>query len=96
MRMALEKIPINHFVMQRYGHHSVQKIVETWRIEPGEIINKLIEHFREMGIYEVAYGHEKLMMNTMLVHLKHSPEIMRMVARMRQEELRRVRNRHAD
>lgn len=94
--MALEKIPIHVFVANRYSSLAVQKIVEGWRIEPAEVIERLIEHFREMGVYEVPYGHEPMMIENMLIQLRHSPEILKMVQRMRSEELRRQRARHAD
>ena len=92
----MESVPIDHFIAQRYTHPSVQKIVESWRIEPKEIIDKLVDFFREMGIYEVHYGHERLIMDNMLRHLRFSPEITQLVSRARTDEIRRQRNRHAD
>jgi len=94
--MSFEDIPIHIFVSQRFSSHSVQRVVENWRVEPSVLIDRLIDHFKEMGIFRVARGHEGLIMKNMIHQLKSSPEISRMVYRARQEEMRRQRNRHAE
>lgn len=94
--MAIDRIPIKNFVTQRFTHPSVQQIIENWRVDPAQLITKLIEYFRDMGIYEVHYGQEKLIMDTLLIQLKTSPEILKYVTQARQQELNRARNRHAD
>lgn len=86
--------PIAHFVSQRYVMPKIQKIVEGWRIEPKFIIEKLVEHFREMGVYTVPFHQERLVMEDMMFQLKHSPDIGRLVARAKQEELKKQRARH--
>lgn len=91
-----ESVPINYFVTQRYLTPQVQKIVEGWRVEPGLVIERLIEHFREMGIYMVPANQQALLLKNLIHQLRNSPDIMKLVSRARQEELKRQRNRHAD
>jgi hypothetical protein len=93
--MTPELVPINRFVLQKYQTPMVQKIVESWRLEPQVVIEKLVEHFREMGIFAVSFQHERLITASIVHHLKHSPDIARLVLRARNEELRKQRNRHA-
>lgn len=94
--MTIDRIPIKNFIMRRFAHPSIQKTVENWRVDPAVLITKLIEYFRDMGIYEVQYGQEKLINDTMLIQLKTSPEILKLVADAKQLELNRARNRHAE
>lgn len=94
--MAYEDVPIQLFVNQRYLTPVVQKLVDGWRVEAHHVIEKLVEHFREMGIYRVAAVQEQLVIKNMMHQLRHSPDIMRLVQRARQDELKRQRNRHAE
>ncbi len=91
-----QDIPIQLFVSQEYHTPAVQVIVDTWRVEPQLVIERVIEHFREMGIYRIRPNHHRLIKKAMLNHLKTSPEIMRMVVKNRNDEMKRQRNRHAD
>ena len=94
--MTQDAKPIVYFVAERYSTPAVQRIVDTWRIEPALVIQKLAEHFQEMGIYRVAAGHEKVLAEHMLQLLRHSPELQRMVSKAKQEDAKRQRSRHAD
>jgi hypothetical protein len=94
--MGLESTPIVMFVMQRYQTPQVQKIVDGWRLEPQHVIDKLVEHFREMGVYAVPFRHEQLLTRDLIHQLRHSPEIYRLVQKARQDEMRKQRNRHAE
>jgi hypothetical protein len=94
--MGLESTPITLFINQRYLTQPIQKIVDGWRVEPQHVIDKLIDHFREMGIFAVPYRHEQLVLRDMMYQLRHSPEIYRLVQKARQDELRKQRNRHAE
>lgn len=94
--MAQEKMPIHVFVATRWSNPQVQKLVEGWRVEPADVIEKLIEHFRDMAIFEVPYGHETLMLNNLIFQLKHSPELVKMLQKVKADEAKRQRARHAD
>lgn len=94
--MNIEGVPIAQFVTQKFTLLKVQKIIETWRIEPKAIIDKLVEHFREMGIFIVHYGHEEIIVNNMVFILKNSPDIQHLVQKANQDELKRQRTRHAE
>lgn len=94
--MAFKTLPINTFIAQRYSDRSVQKIVETWPVEASDMIARLTDYFREMGIYEVSHGHEKTIFETMVLQLRHSPEIASFVQQMHQAERRRKRKSPAD
>jgi hypothetical protein len=94
--MAHEDVPIQLFVNQRYMMPAVQKIVDGWRVEAHHVIDKLVEHFREMGIYRVSSVHEALIMKNLMHQLRNSPEILSLVQKARMEEQKRQRNRHAE
>lgn len=91
-----DKTPIWHFITNRYMTPQIQKIVETWRAEPAHVIEKLNEHFKDVGIHTVSRLEENLIMQSILFQLRYSPEILKLLARTRQDEMRRQRNRHAD
>ncbi len=91
-----DKTPIWHFITMRYLTPPVQKIVETWRVEPNHVIEKLNEYFKDVGIHTVSRHEESLVMQSILFQLRYSPEIQKLLARTRQDEMRRQRNRHAD
>lgn len=94
--MNIEGIPISQFISQKFTLLKIQKIIESWRIEPKSIVDKLVEHYREMGIFTVHYGHEEIIVNNMVFLLKNSPEIQHIVQRANQDELKRQRTRHAE
>jgi len=91
-----DKIPIWHFITLRYMTPPIQKIVETWRVEPSLVIKKLNDYFKEIGLYAVTREQDPLVMQTIIFQLKNSPEIQKLLAKTRQDELRRQRNRHAE
>jgi hypothetical protein len=91
-----DKIPIWHFITTRYLTPQIQKIVESWRVEPTVVIEKLNEHFKDLGLHTVSRDQDPLVMQTLIFQLKNSPEISKLLAKNRQDELRRQRNRHAD
>jgi hypothetical protein len=94
--MTPDLIPIQQFVTQRYLSPTIQKIVDGWRLEPQHVIEKLIEHFREMGIFSVSFRHEALLTRDLIHQLRNSPEIYRMVLKARSDDLRKQRNRHSE
>lgn len=94
--MNLSPVPIQHFVTEKYLSKSVQKLVESWRLEPRIVIDKLVLHFREMGIFSVTAQHDKLMLQSIVHYLKSSPDLAQMAQRARSDELRRQRSRHAE
>jgi hypothetical protein len=94
--MNTESTPIGIFVESHYSSKKIQKVVASWRVEPTVIVNKLIDHFREMGIYYVAPGHELLILNNILYQLRYSADIQLLVHRARNDEMKRQRNRHAE
>ncbi len=94
--MNYEEIPIQSFVAAKFQTPAVQKIVEQWRVEPVMIVEKVVEHFLDLGIYKVAASHERMLMKHMLQMLKTSPDIMKLVSKAKNEEARKQRNRHAE
>ena len=94
--MSLDAVQIHTFIQSRFHTPPIQKIVDSWRIEPEVLIEKLVEFFRDAGIYSVPHGHEAMILSHMIRELRHAPEIKRLVAKARNEEMRRQRNRHAD
>lgn len=94
--MAADRVPIMHFLEERYSTRPVQRIVESWRVEPKQVIERLGEHFREMGIFAVDAHNERLVLLSMLHTLRHSPEILRLVLSARREEQRTQKNRHQE
>ena len=94
--MNYEHVPIAQFVSQRFSSPQVQKLVEAWRVEPQIVIDKIVDYFREMGIFKVTPGHEALLTKNMMHQLRNSPELNQLVNRAKQEELKRQRNRHAE
>ncbi len=94
--MRADRVPIMHFIEERYATRPVQRIVETWRVEPKQIIERLTEHFREMGIFAVDAHNERLVLLSMLHTLRHSPEILRLVQNARREEQKSQKIRHQE
>lgn len=94
--MFLDPMPINQFVHQRYLTQTIQKIVESWRVEPQLVIEHIVEHFKQMGVFRVYPGHERIILRSMVNQLKVSPDLAQLVARAHTDEIRRQRNRHAD
>lgn len=94
--MSSDDLPIALFIERNYSSRRVQKLVETWRVEPSIVITKLIDHFREMGIFFVSPRHEPLMLQNMLFQLRNSAEIQQLVHKAKSEEMKRQRSRHAE
>ncbi len=94
--MNYEGQPILHFITQRYMTPPVQKIVDGWRVEPQLVVDKLIEYFREMGIFVVPYSQDALIMKNLMRYLRTSQELAHMVSRARNDEMKRQRNRHSE
>ena len=94
--MASDNIPIHAFVEAKYSTPAMQRLVEGWRVEPRIVVERLVEHFREMGIFQVTRQNETLIIDGIRHQLKNSPEILRLVMRMQVEEQRRAKSRHAN
>lgn len=88
--------PIADFVTQRYMSPMIQKMVDGWRVEPQLVVERAIEYFREMGIYTVPHRQNALILKNLIRYLKTSADLQRLVARARQDELKRQRNRHSE
>ena len=93
--MALEDVPIQFFVTQQYLLPSVQKIVDGWRVEPQQVIDRLVDHYREMGIFRVLAGQESMIAGDIMFQLRSSPELTRLVQRARNDEATAARARAA-
>ena len=91
-----EEQPIANYVHTSFAHPEIQKIVESWRVDPAKVIEMLIDYFKDMGILRVARTHQRVLFRTMAHYLKHSPELQKMVTRTKQDELRKQRTRHAE
>ena len=94
--ISYEDIPVQVFVAQKYHTPQVQKFVEEWRVEPESVIDKIVDHFKELGIFRVGLSQHRIIQDAMMTYLRTSPEIQKMVLKLRAYELRRQRNRHAD
>ncbi len=92
--MASDNVPIHAFVEQKYLSAPMQRLVDGWRLEPKVVVDRLVDHFREMGIYQVTRQNEALILEGIRHQLKHSPDIMRLVMRARLDEQRRAKTRH--
>tara|TARA_B100000902_G_C26630251_1_gene584128 strand:- start:5 stop:295 length:291 start_codon:yes stop_codon:yes gene_type:complete len=87
--MLTEALPIDIFVSVRFAERPIQKIIDEWRIEAGDIQKIIVTHFKEMGIYQVEPRLEASTMEFILFLLENSPEIVRMIEEMRQQEKKR-------
>ena len=96
MALHLDQIPIENFIAEKYRARSVQAIVESWNVEPVQVIEILARSFREMGVYRVSHVTERVVFATMLRELRQSPEIQTLLAKARREDLSRKKSRHAD
>ena len=94
--MHLDHVPIEHFIAEKYRARSVQLIVESWNVEPIQVIEIIARSFREMGVFRVSHVTERVVFATMLRELRQSPEIQALLAKARREDLNRKKNRHAD
>lgn len=92
--MSYDTTPIHAYVEQKYLSGPVQKHVDGWRLEPKVVIDRLVDHFRDMGIYRVTRQNESIVSAGILHLLKNSPEILRLVQRAYAEEQRRAKTRH--
>lgn len=91
-----EEQPIANYIHVSFAHPSVQKIVESWRVDPAKVIDMLIDYFKDMGILRVPRTHQPVLFRTMVHYLKFSPELQKMVTATKQDELRKQRTRHAE
>jgi len=91
--MIIDPVPITQFVTRQYETKAVQRIVESWRLDPKMVIDRVVEHFREMGFYVVTFHQEAILIAELHRHLRHSPDIIKLVQRARAEEARKVRHR---
>jgi hypothetical protein len=91
--MALEDVPIQFFVTQQYLTPAVQKIVDGWRVEPQQVIDRLVDHYREMGLFRVHASQEKMLAMDIVHQLRNSPELTRLVQRARSHEASNARAR---
>lgn len=93
--MASDNQPIQAFVELKYHTPAIQRLVDGWRVEPKVIMDRLIEHFRDMGIFQVTRQNEALISEGIRHQLKHSPDILKLVMRANVEEQQRVKTRHS-
>ena len=94
--MYLEPVPIEIFINDKFRSRIVQKLIESWNIEPDKIVDVLVRHFRDMGILSVSFVNDRVIFDSMVFHLKTSPDIRSLVTKMRREEQMRRRSRHAE
>ena len=83
--MQVDWIPIEYFVTETYRSPAVQKLVDTWNVEPEVVVNIVIGYFREMGIYKVSYVNQRFVIDSMRQYLLVSPEIRSLIKKARRE-----------
>ena len=93
--LRTEPVPIENFVSLEFGRNTVAKLIANWRIEPETLIQIIISHHREMGVFFVYPQHEKVIQKSIINALKSSPEVVRLLRRAEMNELtRQWNNRH--
>jgi hypothetical protein len=94
--MDTEAVPIELFVEAALRSKDVEKLIGPWRIESQVLSRIVVKHIREMGIFTVQPGHRDVMLQTVVQHLKHSPEILALRHKLESEEKQRRMSRHAE
>ncbi len=96
MSFALDNMPIADFVRREYHSQPIQKLVEPWRLESGDLCDLLINYFLDMGIFNVNRAQSPHMTAAIVHHLKNATEITNAVDKAQRAEKLRARNRHSE
>ena len=94
--MNTEAVPIELFVDAALRSKDVEKLIGPWRMESQLLSRIVVKHIREMGIFTVLPGHRDVILQTVMQHLKYSPEILALRHKQEMEEQSRRISRHAE
>lgn len=70
-------MPIDQFVNQIVqDDRETNKLIDSWNMEKEEIIQIIVEHFREFGIFMVSpMEHANIVYKNILFQLSYSPRL---------------------
>lgn len=75
-----ESVPIEVFVVQILSTKVALQIIEHWPLKSEAIINTVIKHYQDIGIYQVSpAGQSEVLKDSILFYLKNSPQIIDMI-----------------
>ena len=79
--MNVDKVPIEIYINLKFQDKDIIKFVENWRVESEELRDVVVEHFREMGIFQTEPTTEPMLKDVIRGVLANSPKIVKLVAR---------------
>ena len=77
--MITESVPLQIYIRQSFDTKEIKAVTDQWRVETGQLMNIVISHLNEIGVYSVAPNNEKFMKEVILAFLNNSPEIIKLV-----------------
>jgi hypothetical protein len=93
--LVTDNIPIELFVQTSLSKPPATEIMQGWRIEIKRIEELLTSSFREMGVFMIRPTHHKIIFDSIISHLKHSPEIIKLLKASQREAAMKSQSRHA-
>jgi len=76
----VEAIPVEIFVVQELAKKSATQIIENWPLKSEAIVNVVVKHFHDLGIYRIEpFAHSEVMRGELLHFLRNSPQILEMI-----------------
>lgn len=87
--MLTEPLPIQVFVELRIAEKPIQPLLEALRIESEEVAKMAVKHFKNMGIYEVTPLSEQVLLETLSIFVRKSPDVQKLVDMARAAEAKR-------
>ena len=85
--LSILKVSTEEFVLEVIRGKAIGSFVAELDLDENMVLEKIVQHFSDMGIYEVApYRDEKIMINTIITFLKYSPEITSKVNEIRERK----------
>ena len=93
--MNVDQLPIELYINQKFQEKDIIKLIETWRVEPEELRDAVIAHFRDMGLFLVEPVSESLMKGMIIAILSNSPDIFKLVKRAERRAALLKRRSHA-
>jgi len=95
--LQTEPIPIHIYVEQCFHNRTIAQMINGWKVEPRELIDIILVHFRDMGIFFALPSYRDLILKNIIHNLKYSREITTLVKEVEYESLKRQQqNRHAE
>lgn len=93
--MRTEPLPVDMYLQQMLASPQLVGIYRDWRLDIPKLLPVLSKIFKEMGIYEICPGHDKLVVANLVFHLRNAPEILNMRRRAEMSEMMRRNTRHS-